>query len=110
MDTSIAKKKSGQKKSEKGAGQKEKAPRPDEVCCYNCVRTKTAKYPCNICAGFSCFKNIEKLNAELKEKGIDYLCVSSIEELRKQQSVEDELLNLIDDLVSMRKHRGRRKK
>lgn len=57
----------------------------DEVGCYNCTRWRTGSKRCEICVGFSQFKNIDTLNAELKEKGLDYLCVSSIEELRKRK-------------------------
>ena len=57
----------------------------DEVGCYNCTRWRTGSKRCESCVGFSQFKNIDTLNAELKEKGLNYLCVSSIEELRKRK-------------------------
>ena len=57
----------------------------DEVGCYNCTRWRTGSKRCDICVSFSQFKNIGTLNIELKEKGLDYLCVSSIEELRKRK-------------------------
>lgn len=57
----------------------------DEVGCYNCTRWRTGSKLCDCCVQFSQFKNIETLNAELKEKGLDYLCVSSIEQLRHKQ-------------------------
>ena len=59
--------------------------KPNEVGCYNCTRWRTGSKRCDICVGFSQFKNIGTLNIELKEKGLDYLCVSSIEELRKRK-------------------------
>lgn len=59
--------------------------KPDEIGCYNCTRWRTGSKRCDICVGFSQFKNIGTLNTELKEKGLDYLCVSSIEELRKRK-------------------------
>lgn len=59
--------------------------KPDEVGCYNCTRWRTGSKLCDNCVGFSQFKNIDTLNMELREKGLDYLCVSSIEELRKQK-------------------------
>lgn len=57
----------------------------NEIGCYNCTRWRTGSNRCDCCVGFSEFKNIESLNKELKEKGLDYLCVSSIEQLRKQR-------------------------
>lgn len=59
--------------------------KPDEVGCYNCTRWRTGSNLCDKCVGFSQFKNIDTLNMELREKGLDYLCVSSIKELRKQK-------------------------
>lgn len=59
---------------------------PNEVGCYNCTRWRTGSKLCDCCVGFSQFKNIDTLNKELKEKGLDYLCVSTIEQLRKQQA------------------------
>lgn len=59
--------------------------KPDEVGCYNCTRWRTGSKRCEMCIKFSEFKNIDTLNTELKAKGLDYLCVSSIEQLRKQQ-------------------------
>lgn len=56
----------------------------NEVGCYNCTRWRTNSKICDNCVGFSQFKNIETLNTELKEKGLNYLCVSSIEDLRKR--------------------------
>ena len=57
-----------------------------EIGCYNCTRWKTGSERCNnFCVKFSEFKNIDTLNSELKEKGLDYLCVSTIEELRKRR-------------------------
>lgn len=58
--------------------------KPNEVGCYNCTRWRTGSLRCDLCIGFSQFKNIDTLNKELKEKGLDYLCVSSIEDLRKR--------------------------
>ena len=59
--------------------------KPNEVGCYNCTRWRTGSKRCDSCVKFSEFKNIDTLNAELKEKGLDYLCVSSIERLRNKQ-------------------------
>ena len=38
-----------------------------------------------MCVGFSEFKNVDTLNKELSEKGLDYLFISSIEDLRKKK-------------------------
>ena len=63
--------------------------KPNEIGCYNCTRWRTGSDKCNNCIGFSEFKNIDMLNKELKKKGLDYLCVSSIEELRKEKQYEN---------------------
>lgn len=63
--------------------------KPNEVGCYNCTRWRTGSERCNCCVKFSQFKNIDTLNAELREKGLDYLCVSSIEQLRYQNKILD---------------------
>ena len=57
---------------------------PDEVGCYNCTRWRTGSYRCDVCFRFSEFKNIDALNSELRVKGLAYLCVNSIEELRSK--------------------------
>lgn len=62
---------------------KERKLKPNQVGCINCTRRREANSCCDRCVKFSEFKNIETLNKELKEKGLDYLCVSSIEELTK---------------------------
>lgn len=59
--------------------------KPDEVGCYNCTRWRTGSKRCDRCIAFSEFKDIETLNAELKEKGLNYLCASSIEQVRHIQ-------------------------
>ena len=43
--------------------------KPNEVGCYNCTRWRTGSKRCDFCVKFSQFKNIDTLNAELKEKG-----------------------------------------
>ena len=58
---------------------------PDVVGCYNCTRWRTGSLRCDICVGFSQFKNIDMLNAELRDMGRGYLCVDSIEELRSKR-------------------------
>lgn len=58
--------------------------KPDEVGCYNCVRWRTGSESCPICSGFSQFKSVESLNAELKFKGLEYLCCKSIEDFRSR--------------------------
>lgn len=58
--------------------------KPNEIGCYNCTRWRTVNGRCDLCIKFSQFKNIDTLNAELKRKGLDYLCVTSIEELRRR--------------------------
>lgn len=57
---------------------------PNEIGCYNCVRWRRHGARCKVCVGFSEFKNINTLNAELKEKGLDHLCVNTIEDLRRR--------------------------
>lgn len=52
----------------------EKKLKPDEIGCYNCTRWRKGSLRCDICYGFSEFKNAETVNEELREKGIDYLC------------------------------------
>lgn len=59
--------------------------KPNEIGCYNCTRWRTGSIRCDYCVKFSEFKNIDTLNAELKKKGLDYLCVSSIEQLRRRK-------------------------
>ena len=61
--------------------------KPSKVGCYNCTRWRTNSKRCDLCVGFSQFKNIDTLNEELKEKGLDYLCVSSIEDLRRRERI-----------------------
>lgn len=58
---------------------------PYEIGCYNCTRWRTNSLRCDKCIGFSEFKNIDTLNKELREKGLEYLCVSNIEELRRNR-------------------------
>lgn len=58
---------------------------PNVIGCYNCTRWRTGSLVCKNCVKFSNFKSIDTLNAELKEKGLDYLRVSSIEQLRSKQ-------------------------
>ena len=60
--------------------------KPNEVGCYNCTRWRTKSYRCDSCTKFSQFQNIDTLNTLLKEKGLDYLCMSSIEQLRQRQA------------------------
>lgn len=60
---------------------------PNEIGCYNCTRWRTGSERCTRCIKFSEFKNIDTLNSELKEKGLDYLCVSSIEQVRRKQRI-----------------------
>lgn len=62
----------------------EKKLKPSEVGCYNCTRWRARSFRCDKCVGFSEFKNIDTLNTELKEKGLDYLCAPSIEDLRRK--------------------------
>ncbi len=62
---------------------KEKRLGKHEVGCINCVRSRQSNSCCDRCIAFSEFKNVEMLNKELKEKGLDYLCVSNIEELTR---------------------------
>ena len=57
---------------------------PNEVGCYNCVRWRNHPSRCKDCIGFSEFKNIDTLNAELKEKGLNHLYVNTIEDLRRR--------------------------
>ena len=57
----------------------------NEIGCYNCTRWRTSSILCKSCQAFSNFKNIDTLNKELQEKRLDYLCVSSIEDLRKRE-------------------------
>lgn len=58
--------------------------KPNEIGCYNCTRWRTRSKRCDSCNKFSEFKSIDTLNKELKEKGLDYLCISNIEELRRK--------------------------
>ena len=58
---------------------------PNKVGCFNFTIWITNSKRCDLCVGFSQFKNIDTLNEELKDKGLDYLCVSSIEDLRRKQ-------------------------
>ena len=57
---------------------------PNEIGCYNCTRWRTGSKKCDLCVRFSQFKNIDMLNKELRDKGLDHLCVSSIEDLRRR--------------------------
>lgn len=59
--------------------------KPNEIGCYNCTRWRTGSKRCDCCINFSEFKNIDTLNWELRERGLNHLCVQSIEDLRKQQ-------------------------
>lgn len=78
---------------------RERKLKPEEIGCYNCVRLREVNDCRNSCIAFSKFKNIEMLNKELMEKGLDYLCTTSIEEFRRKSRLDDDILNLISKLT-----------
>lgn len=81
------------------AKKKERRLKPDEVGCINCIHSRENDGMCDYCYAFSNFKNIEMLNRKLKENSLDYLCVSSISELRRKCSMDDDVMNMIDKIL-----------
>lgn len=59
----------------KELSKKERKLNPNEVGCVNCTRWGAGSLRCDLCYGFSEFKSKEMVNEELREKGLDYLCV-----------------------------------
>ena len=78
-------------KAVKETSKKQKKLKPNEVGCYNCIRSRKVDSGCDSCIAFSNFKSVEMINKGLKEKGLDYLCTSSIEEFRRQERLEDDV-------------------
>ncbi len=78
---------------------KERRLKADEIGCINCIHSRESDGLCVHCRAFSNFKNIEMLNRQIKEKALDYLCVSSVSELRRKCSMDDDIMNMIDKIL-----------